>query len=58
MDVDFNRRKKDDGTKFRLFGVMSCKKCTEKWKAGLRHKKGRKVRVIKAEKGYEVWVSP
>jgi hypothetical protein len=53
---DFNRRMKDDEQKFKLWGVMSCKKCAKKWKEALQEKHNR-VRVTEAPAGWEVWIS-
>ena len=56
MQVDFSKRKKEGAIKFKLFGVVSCTACCQAWKHKLMAK-GKKVRVKKAEKGWEVWAT-
>ena len=53
---DFNRRKKEDGLNFKLWGIMSCKKCVEKWKVALQQK-GHNVRVRESPTGWEIWIT-
>jgi hypothetical protein len=55
MEVDFKRRKKEGIIYFKLYGILSCKKCADKWKKALMDK-GKKVRLRKGEKGWEIWV--
>lgn len=56
MDADFKRRKKEGKISFKLYGVLGCKKCANKWKLALMGK-GKKVRVIEGKKGWEVWAT-
>ena len=56
MDADFKKRKKEGRLSFKLYGVLSCKRCANKWKISLMNK-GKKVRIIKGVKGWEVWTT-
>ena len=56
MYIDFKRRRNIDGDQFKLFGILGCKKCVNKWKLALQHK-GRHVRIRKGVKGWEVWAT-
>jgi hypothetical protein len=57
MINQINRRRRNfNGDEFKLFGIMGCKPCTQKWKRAL-HQKDRKVRILKVKKGYEVWAT-
>ena len=56
MEVNFSKRKKEGVIKFKLAGILSCSKCAANWKRKFMSQ-GKKVRVTKAEKGYEVWIA-
>jgi len=56
MQVDFSKRKNEGAIKFKLFGLVNCTKCAQGWKHKLM-RQGKRVRVIKAEKGWEVWAA-
>ena len=56
MQVDFSKRRREGAVKFKMFGVVNCARCAQGWKQKLMAK-GKKVRVHKAEKGYEVWAT-
>ena len=57
MEIDFQKRIKEDGDKFKLLGVIGCKKCADKWKRALQ-KKHKHVRIKKSKTGWEVWATP
>jgi hypothetical protein len=42
--------------KLKLYGVMSCQVCANKWKATLQSK-GKNVRTRQTDKGVEVWAT-
>lgn len=54
MEVDFRKKKKEGKLQFKLFGVVTCRKCAEGWKHTLMDK-GKRVRLTRGEKGWEVW---
>jgi len=54
MDTVFRKRRKEGVITFKMYGILSCKACAEKWKFTLM-KKGKKVRLRKTDKGWEVW---
>lgn len=56
MEIDFQKRIKEDGDKFKILGVIGCKKCADKWKRALQ-KKHKHVRIKKSKTGWEVWAT-